>query len=724
MVCLWSFIIGLFPFLFSFSFPFSFFFVTLQRFSFFMAVLRDYQKDICSRIDGAWANCRSVMAQMPTGTGKTVVLASIINGALRATGGDGVSSVLIVAHRRELVEQINKTVGRFVGSRSRLLGRIHVKSIQWLSRNISSLDFVPSLVVVDEAHHALAKTYRLLWEAWPGARFLGLTATPYRLNGVGFTDLFDTLVCSLTVPEFMKKGVLSTFDYVSIRKDSMQQRLVSSLRKRGADGDYQVKEMDEVFNRLSSIEGLYRSYLEYGEGRKAIVYAISIGHAVEIAGYYSSRGVRAVAISSRTAAAERARLIEEFRCGGIDVLVNVDIFSEGFDCPDVEVIQLARPTLSLAKYLQMVGRGLRPCRGKKCCTIIDNVGLHRLFGLPTKCWDWDGFFRGFERVKGASLVGGRDAGLKEDGGKAVGGSEMEVVVAHEKLDDLLSRSMLEAWSEDNGVLEEKPVPFKDSVTGLWGLKRGGVVVCEACYYRVFDILGDRLAVRLKDTKLAVVDLSGEIVRKVGKGQSLRFMDGDFVKVVDSYGRRSFVDLFSGVGYDSCPVVSRVHWAQMLKYGGKCCFRVRDNFDYGFYYPQEECPRDYGFFMLVKSLGGTSIGRIFDSIAAYLSHNCLLACDNEKVYWLVDVYEDGSIDVVDRFGAFFHVTEDGGKVLLDRNMMMDKSMALLKEIDCRYPVKGGTGYREIWDMKVDTRFREVYLRIEGKLSKYCRKIGKG
>ena len=127
MVCLWSFIIGLFPFLFSFSFPFSFFFVTLQRFSVFMAVLRDYQKDICSRIDDAWANCRSVMAQMPTGTGKTVVLASIINGALRATGRGGVSSVLIVAHRRELVEQISRTVGRFVGSRSRLLERIHVK---------------------------------------------------------------------------------------------------------------------------------------------------------------------------------------------------------------------------------------------------------------------------------------------------------------------------------------------------------------------------------------------------------------------------------------------------------------------------------------------------------------------------------------------------------------------------------------------------------------------
>lgn len=192
----------------------------------------------------------------------------------------------------------------------------------------------------------------------------------------------------------------------------------------------------------------------------------------------------------------------------------------------------------------------------------------------------------------------------------------------------------------------------------------------------------------------------------------------------SVRRKSFVDLFSGVGYDSCPVVFSVHWAQLLRCGGKCCFRVRDSFNYGFYYPENERPRDYGFFMLVKSLGGTSAGRIFDSIAAYVSHNCLLACDNEKVYWLVDVHEDGSIDVVDRFGVFYHVTEDGGKVLLDRNMMMDKSMALLKEIDSRYPVKGGTDSRMIWSMKVETRLREIGLSIEGKLSKYGRKIDNG
>ena len=697
----------------------------MQRFRIFMAVLRDYQKDICSRIDGAWANCRSVMAQMPTGTGKTVVLASIIDGELKAAGRGGVYSVLIVAHRRELVEQISRTVTRFVGSRPRLLGRIHVKSIQWLSRNISSLDFVPSLVVVDEAHHALAKTYRMLWEAWPKARFLGLTATPYRLNGVGFTDLFDTLVCSLTVPEFMQKGVLATFDYVSIRPDSSQQRLVDSLSKRGADGDYQVKEMDGLLNRLSSIEGLYRSYLEYGERRKGIIYAISIEHAARIAGYYSSHGVAAVAISSRTSAAERARLIDEFRGGGIDVLVNVDIFSEGFDCPDVEVIQLARPTLSLAKYLQMVGRGLRPCRGKKCCTIIDTVGLHRLFGLPTKCWDWEVFFRGCGKLKGASSVGerGKAASLRESGGKAVAGSDMEVVVSHEKLDDLLTRSMLDLWSEAGGVLEEKADPFKDGATGLWGLRRGGVVLSEPRYLRVFDHLGDLMAVRLKDASLAVVRTSGELVRKIGRGQGVRFLDEDFLEVVVSGDSRIYVDIPYGTDYFFRPRKMMISWAEVLVFGDRMCFRLKDRFDYGVFYSAGGHVVDYGFYMLVNNVGGMPMRRTFESVAADLSCLCLLRCDNERAYWIVDIHEDGSIDVVDRRCLFYHVTEDGGKTPLDRNMMMEKSMALLNLIDSRHPARECKDPEEAKGIKLTIRNMEVTSLIAQKRREYVKKTGK-
>ena len=215
--------------------------------------LRDYQTDICSRVSEAFDKHRSVMVQMPTGTGKTMVLASLVS-QLK------IENVLIVAHRRELIEQIKATIKRLnVDNRN-----ITVESIQTISRRPTSNGVATpptggqgghafSLVVIDEAHHALAKTYKMMWDTWPEAKFLGLTATPCRLNGKGFTDLFDILVQSWDIPSFIKEKWLSTYDFVSIKADSQTQQLIGSLKKRGADGDYQVKEMNEVLNKRPSI---------------------------------------------------------------------------------------------------------------------------------------------------------------------------------------------------------------------------------------------------------------------------------------------------------------------------------------------------------------------------------------------------------------------------------------------------------------------------------------
>ena len=199
--------------------------------------------------------------------------------------------------------------------------------------------------------------------------------------------------------------------------------------------------MQDVLDRKPSIERLYQTIKDFASGKKGIVYAINIEHAEHIAAYYREQGIEAVAISSKTPLAERKSIIERFKgtsidrkpnyaslslsepmekkndadnkslstengdktdktgtateqMGYIQVLVNVDLFGEGFDCPDVEFIQLARPTLSLAKYLQMVGRGLRVAKSKECCIILDNVGLYRLFGLPTTEWNWTAMFLG------------------------------------------------------------------------------------------------------------------------------------------------------------------------------------------------------------------------------------------------------------------------------------------------------------------------------------------
>lgn len=389
--------------------------------------LYDYQKEMMGKIDTAFKSCQSVMVQMPTGTGKTVLLTEVVK---NEKGKVKNPCVWIVVHRRELVEQIKETLDTMLSSSSStpdtttslLLddSRIKVMSIQWLSRHYQEMEEIPSLIVIDEAHHAVAKTYKEVMDAYPEAKKLGLTATPCRLTRRGFTDLFDVLLQSWSAKKFIADGWLSLYDYMSIREDSEDWRLVNSLKKRGADGDFSLREMSEKLNVQPSIERLCDTVRRYAANKKGITYAIDIAHAEHIAEAYRQHGINAVAISSKTSLEERQAIIERFKetsvgdscskpCNvslkqkaSIQVLVNVDLFGEGFDCPDVEFIQLARPTLSLAKYLQQVGRGMRVFEGKKYCLILDNVGLYRLFGLPSDDRDWQAMFEG--RVAGKGIL--------------------------------------------------------------------------------------------------------------------------------------------------------------------------------------------------------------------------------------------------------------------------------------------------------------------------------
>ena len=371
--------------------------------------LYDYQTEMKQRIETAFRSCRSVMVQMPTGTGKTYLLASVVYGEIRRSDN---TNVWIVVHRRELVEQIEETLCKFDAGQNessasnsattqRLKNpRIKVMSIQWLSRHRTELTDCPSLIVIDEAHHAVAKTYAEVMNAYPEAKKLGVTATPCRLRKRGFTKLFDTLLMSWSTKRFIAAGRLSLYDYMSIKADSEDQRKVFGLTQRGADGDFSLKEMSEKLDVKPSIERLCDTILRYAIDKKGITYAIDIAHAEHIAEEYRHYGINAVAISSKTPKEERCTNIDRFKDGKIQVLVNVDLFGEGFDCPDVEFIQLARPTLSLSKYLQQVGRGMRVYDGKKYCLILDNVGLYRLFGLPSDDRDWQSMFEGAMQGKG------------------------------------------------------------------------------------------------------------------------------------------------------------------------------------------------------------------------------------------------------------------------------------------------------------------------------------
>ena len=814
--------------------------------------LFDYQEDMKERIEKALRLHRSVMAQMPTGTGKTVLLASVVESFLREHSN---CNVWIVAHRRELVSQIRETIQRvfskthpqwslhplrFPRSRgtetsltlkgdlsnhpvplskegstfspspsssgsgdvtapprrseplrskdggpskvspdclsagalkgtskvspdclsagalkgaskvspdclcgvNRLAEKeddtffnliekpldsslftlrsslIKAVSIQWLSKHYDEIEEEPGMIVIDEAHHALAKTYKGMWDRFPKAKFLGLTATPCRLNGKGFTDLFDVLVQSWSVPEFISKGRLATYDFVSIKSDGVTQGLIDSLQKRGADGDYQNKEMDRVLNKKPSIERLYKSFEKYGKDRKGIVYAINISHANAIAEFYREHGIAAVAIDSKTPSSLRKELIERFKassntsqyfskthpssltlkggstafpkplspqgtgdvtapprrseplrskdggpskvspdflsagalkeaskpspdCAGwdrlgatclraadgaapIQVLVNVDIFSEGFDCPDIEFVQLARPTLSLAKYLQMVGRGLRVARGKKSCVMIDNVGLYRVFGLPSQVWNWNAMFEGKLKVgkkketakERAFFLGSEE----QEGHQDDSDSEMEMVVSHEEL-------------------------------------------LQTLHYREFvDSRGEFAIIKLPDGKMTVVNRQGEQVLEPGDYRDMKLLDGNILFYRHRRKEVCYYDLLSGAIIDDGPnvydvpkVVTLEGW-EFIKYGDVYMSRTYEHFSWPY------CPSKYDLF----NFGDYLIYRynyLVDSgcqewyyyeggnglmMKATIDSNrvCFLRGDYEHVYWKCATLRCGCIVVMD------------------------------------------------------------------------------
>lgn len=373
-------------------------------------VLRPHQIEAKAKIFDAWSKYDSVMLQMPTGTGKTYLFTSLINDIINTYKlAHKDIKILIVAHRTELLDQISATLNKFgishgfiQGAREQYLWkRVQVGSIMSLLTdknyyNVCRQKF--DYIIVDEAHHSLADTYIRLFGLFPNAKKLGVTATPWRLNHESFLSLYQYLIVSPQISWFINNNLLSDFDYVSIKQDSEVQKLVDRSEV-VSTGDFSNADLDNTFNNQRIRSKLYESYLQFANGRKGIIYAINKCHAAKIAELYSSHGVKAMAIDCDTPRDVRQEMITAFKNGEISVLVNVDIFTEGFDCPDVNFIQLARPTKSLSLYLQQVGRGLRIVEGKEKTIILDNVGLYNYFGLPDANRKWQYHFEGHEDVE-------------------------------------------------------------------------------------------------------------------------------------------------------------------------------------------------------------------------------------------------------------------------------------------------------------------------------------
>lgn len=373
-------------------------------------VLRPHQIEAKAKIFEAWTKYDSVMLQMPTGTGKTYLFTSLINDIINTYKlAHKDIKILIVAHRTELLDQISATLNKFgiahgfiQGAREQYLWkRVQVGSIMSLLTdknyyNVCRQNF--DYIIVDEAHHSLADTYIRLFGLFPNAKKLGVTATPWRLNHESFLSLYQYLIVSPQISWFINNNLLSDFDYVSIKQNSEVQRLVDKSEV-VSTGDFSNVDLDNTFNNQRIRSKLYESYLQFANGRKGIIYAINKCHAAKIAELYNSHGVKAMAIDCDTPRDVRQEMITAFKNGEISVLVNVDIFTEGFDCPDVNFIQLARPTKSLSLYLQQVGRGLRIVEGKEKTIILDNVGLYNYFGLPDANRKWQYHFEGHEDVE-------------------------------------------------------------------------------------------------------------------------------------------------------------------------------------------------------------------------------------------------------------------------------------------------------------------------------------
>ena len=717
--------------------------------------LFDYQEDMKERIEKALRLHQSVMAQMPTGTGKTYLLTAVIDSFV---SNNPMEKVWIVAHRRELVSQIDETVRKFhsysASNTSSLLSSVKAISIQWLMRHYDEIEEEPGMIVIDEAHHALAKTYKEMWERFPNAKFLGLTATPCRLNGKGFTDLFDVLVQSWSVPEFISKGRLATYDFVSIKSDGVTQRLIDSLQKRGADGDYQNKEMDMLLNKKPSIERLYRSLEEFGKDRKGIVYAINISHANAIAEFYREHGIAAVAIDSKTPSSLRKELIERFKasslsfsnhpvplskegstafpkplspqgtgdvtapprrseplrskvggaskpspdCAGwdrlgatclraadgaapIQVLVNVDIFSEGFDCPDVEFVQLARPTLSLAKYLQMVGRGLRVAKGKKNCVIIDNVGLYRVFGLPSQVWNWNAMFEGKLKV-----------GKRKETPK-----DREFFLMNEKQDDI----QIHPDSEMMMVMSHEEL-------------------LQTLQYREFvDSKGEFAIIKLPDGKMTVVNRQGEQVLEPGDYYDMKLLDGNILFYRPRRKAKCYYDLLAkaviddGTNVAEAPHVVNIKGWEFIEYNDIFMSRTQEDFSLP-YHPSQYDFLNYGYYMIFRfrpSAPGCQVWYYCEGDEGKMrmsneeSRNvCFLRNDYEHVYWLCAVLYGERIVVMDSKEDYYLVDSNLKKTYIGCNHPKNEN----EDLNFVMPRLGKKYYHEAMLQKKEMEANEMLL----------------
>ncbi len=333
--------------------------------------LRQYQIELIEKAREAYRHgARAPCIVLPCGGGKSVIVADIAKSATEKN-----NHVLFIVHRKELVDQIKRTFDWWGVD----MNRCQVMMVQTASRRIAKLT-PPQLIITDENHHSKASTYRKIYDAFPDAKRIGVTATPVRLDGSGLGDVNDELVVGVSAKWLIKNHYLAPYDYYA-------PSIADLTGIKILHGEYETKSLEKAMLKTAVFGDAIKYYRQLADGKQAICYCVSVNHSIAMAEEFKDAGISAVHIDGGTPKQERDRIIEEFRKGNIKILCNVDLISEGFDVPDCECAILLRPTKSLTLYIQQSMRCMRYKKGKRAI-IIDHVGNYARFGMPDADRTW------------------------------------------------------------------------------------------------------------------------------------------------------------------------------------------------------------------------------------------------------------------------------------------------------------------------------------------------
>lgn len=347
--------------------------------------LRDYQEELVDGIKQSMiAGNHSIIVQSPPRSGKTVVMAHIAKGAT-----DKNNKVLFFSHRKEINEQVYKT---FENNEVNM-NLVTIGGVQSLVRKLDKLD-EPTIILIDEAHHSKATSYKKIIDYFPNAYKLLFTGTPIRLDGSGFDDIAEAIVLGKSVKWLQEHGRIAPFKYYAPLMINE-----SALKKRA--GEFTKGSVDETMKTV--IYGdVIKHYEKLAKGKQAIVYTHSVEVSENVSKAFNEAGYNSIAVSGKTPREARETAMRAFRNGDLKIMVNCELFTEGIDLPNVDVCIMLRPTQSLSLYLQFAMRALNPREGKTAI-IIDHVGNVERFGLPNQDREWS--LQGIVKKKQTAKIG-------------------------------------------------------------------------------------------------------------------------------------------------------------------------------------------------------------------------------------------------------------------------------------------------------------------------------